>query len=147
VIAISSDHILGVLNPSPLNTWPRWPPQAVQVISMRVTNIDLSSWRLTAPGIATSLSEYGVERRKDAPVTVEESRPATAARELGGALVERGSTPSAGINPLFLVVFVFSSARAFRALLAQNLELLWGQDRPPLRLRFLAGSVGHGRCL
>ena len=50
------DHVLGVENPSPLNTWPRWPPQAVQVISMRVMNMDLSSCRLTAPGIAISRS-------------------------------------------------------------------------------------------
>ena len=53
------DHLLGVGNFSPLNTWPRWPPQAAQVISVRVVNIDLSSCRLTAPGMA----ELGVEYR------------------------------------------------------------------------------------
>lgn len=25
---------VGVLNPSPLNTWPKWPPHAAQVISV-----------------------------------------------------------------------------------------------------------------
>jgi len=55
---------------------------------------------------------------------VEESRPTTAARELGSALVEGRPTPSARINPLFLVVFVLSGARAFCALLAQDPKLL-----------------------
>jgi len=64
--------------------------------------------------------------------SVEESRPATTARELGSALVEGRPTPSARINPLFLVVFVLSGAGGFCALLTQNPELLWGQDRPPL---------------
>lgn len=57
---------VGVEYPSPLKTCPKWPPlevsedfpngrqhcthQFVQVISMRVINIDLSSWRVTAPG-------------------------------------------------------------------------------------------------
>ena len=45
-------NLLGVSNPSPLKTWPRWPPQAAHVISVRVMNILLSSCRLIAPGIA-----------------------------------------------------------------------------------------------
>jgi len=64
--------------------------------------------------------------------SVEESRPATTAREFRAALVERGPTPGARINPLLLVVFVLSSARAFCALLTEDPELLWRQDRPPL---------------
>jgi len=64
--------------------------------------------------------------------SVEESRPTTTAREFGAALVEGSSAPSARINSLFLVVFVLSSASALRALLTQNLKLLWGQDRTPL---------------
>lgn len=43
---------LGVSNPSPLKTCPRCPPQAAQVISVRVMNSDLSSCLFTAPGIA-----------------------------------------------------------------------------------------------
>lgn len=77
--------------------------------------------------------------------SVEESRPAATARELSATLVERSPTPSARINPLFLVVVVLSSARRFCALLTQNPKLLWGQDRPPLGLWLLLGSVGHGR--
>lgn len=65
---------------------------------------------------------------------VEESRPSTTTRELCAALVEWGSTTSARINPLFLVVFVLSRAGAFRSLLAQDPKLLRGQDCPPLRL-------------
>jgi len=66
--------------------------------------------------------------------SVEESRPTATARELGAALVERGPTPSARIDPLILVVFVLSSARPFCALLAQDPKLLWRQDRLPLFL-------------
>jgi len=57
---------------------------------------------------------------------VEEGRPATTARELGGALVERCPTPNARISPLILVVFVFSSTGGFCALLAENPKLFWG---------------------
>ena len=57
------DHLLGVGKFSPLNTWPRWPPQAAQVISVRVLPRDLSSCRLTAPGIAKPRDEYGYGRR------------------------------------------------------------------------------------
>lgn len=75
---------------------------------------------------------------------IEERGPTTTTRELCVALVERCATSSARINPRFLVVFVLPSARAFCTLLTQNLELLWGQDGPPLRLRLLLGFVGHG---
>ena len=44
--------VLGVGNPSPLNIWPKCPPHAVQVISMRCIPRVVSSCRLTAPGIA-----------------------------------------------------------------------------------------------
>lgn len=44
--------VLGVGNPSPLNTWPKCPPHAVQVISIRRIPRLLSSCRFTAPGIA-----------------------------------------------------------------------------------------------
>jgi len=66
--------------------------------------------------------------------SIEESGPATTARELGAALVELGPTPSARVDPLILVVLVLSSARAFCPLLTQNPKLLRGQDRLPLRL-------------
>lgn len=42
---------VGVLKPSPLNTCPRCPPQAVQVISTRLPSG--SGWRDTAPGMAS----------------------------------------------------------------------------------------------
>ncbi len=40
---------------SPSNTWPRWPPQFEQVISIRFIPYALSSCRSTAPGM---LSQY-----------------------------------------------------------------------------------------
>lgn len=57
---------------------------------------------------------------------IEESGPTATTRELRVALVEWCVTPSARINPRFLVMFVLPSARALCALLTQNLELLWG---------------------
>jgi len=44
---------VGVLNPSPLKTWPRCPPHAVQVISILVIPMALSSCLETAPGMAS----------------------------------------------------------------------------------------------
>jgi hypothetical protein len=64
--------------------------------------------------------------------SIEESRPSTAARKLGIALVKWSPTSSARINTPLLVVFILSSARAFRALLTENPKLLWGQNCPPL---------------
>lgn len=50
--------------------------------------------------------------------SIEESGPATTTRKLGAALVEGRTASSARINTFFLVVFVFSSAGTFCALLA-----------------------------
>lgn len=44
---------VGVSKPSPLNTCPRCPPQAVQVISVLSIPMDVSSCLVTAPGIAS----------------------------------------------------------------------------------------------
>jgi len=47
------DCLLGVEYPSPLKTWPKWPPQAVQVISILVIPKVRSSCLVTAPGNAS----------------------------------------------------------------------------------------------
>ena len=41
---------VGVGYPSPLKTWPRWPPHLLQVISVRDMPSVESVWRVTAPG-------------------------------------------------------------------------------------------------
>lgn len=46
---------VGVLYPSPLNTWPKWPPQFEQTISVRSIPNVRSVCRVTAPGM---LSKY-----------------------------------------------------------------------------------------
>jgi len=56
---------LGVGNPSPWKTCPRWPPQAVHVISMRRIPKLLSSCLLTAPGIA--ITSLGGKFKKSPP--------------------------------------------------------------------------------
>ena len=50
--AWGTKDVLGVEKPSPLNTWPKCPPHAAQVISIRLIPRVLSSCRFTAPGIA-----------------------------------------------------------------------------------------------
>ena len=65
-------HLLGVGKPSPWNTCPRWPPQAAQVISVRVMNDELSTCLLMAPGMAViwsvrvinKISFKGTDRRR-----------------------------------------------------------------------------------
>ena len=91
---------------SPLNSWPKWPPQLAHVISMRCMPRVLSSWRSTAPGISSAAApgaaRSGRQRaaascgrpprtgqnggragRRRLRRTVE-GRPAAAAVELGG---------------------------------------------------------------
>lgn len=50
-------------------------------------------------------------------LTVEERRPATAALELGGALVKRCPAAGASVGALLAVLVVFASPRRLRAFL------------------------------
>lgn len=74
--------LLGVGNPSPLNTCPKCPPQAVQTISVRVIPKEVSSCLLTAPGMAGGYRHGGVGSVNGVCKglrTVKESRPSTSA--------------------------------------------------------------------
>jgi hypothetical protein len=53
---------VGVLYPSPLNTWPRWPPQFAHTISVRRMPNAPSTRRSTAPGM---LSKYAGQPQPD----------------------------------------------------------------------------------
>ena len=67
------------VRPSPVNTWPRCPPQLAQRISVRRPSA--SGWRLTAPGISSSklgqpqcgleLAVRQVQRRPALPAEVD----------------------------------------------------------------------------
>jgi len=141
-------HSLGVSNPSPLKTCPRWPPHAVQVISVRVIPYDSSSCLVTAPGIAVryaSLNDRKQARMKER--TIEERRPSTSTlhwserfrnqlidievREfkmdgyikLGGTLIQRCPTSSAWIDTVLLMFVVLPTPCRFCTLLAEDPEL------------------------
>ena len=119
-------HVLGVGKPSPLKTWPRCPPQAVQVISVRSMPQDLSVWRLTAPGMAAErdisrLCHHRLETTRSH--TIVERRPTTAALELGLALVQRSVASSARVHALLIVLVELASAGSLCAFLAEDAEL------------------------
>ena len=129
---------VGVLNPSPLKTWPRWPPQLLQTISVRTMPPDLSS--KSANGAGDRLVK---------------SWPSTTTIKLCIWLVKRGIAGSTIIDTSAWKVVVLAAAGALGALLAKNSVLFGGELYTPLKLGLGDGVglicvvVGHseGRCM
>jgi len=66
--------------------------------------------------------------------SIEESRPATSTRELGGRFIERSAASGASIYTVRLVLFVLSRTRRLSSFLPQHPELFSRKDRSPFRV-------------
>ncbi len=98
----------------------------MQVISVRTLPRDLSSFRLTAPGIAIQGrgDEHGIKtKERYNKRTIEECGPPTAAVKLGGARVKWSTTASARVDTLFAVLVVLPGVREFCTFLTEDAEL------------------------
>lgn len=123
---------VGVLNPSPLKTWPKWPPQAAHVISVllpsgsgwnKIIKFQNSWWKntFTAGNILqqelqlqhvyhyiapekTYKAIYGSRK------TFVESWPPTSGIEFGNGLIKCRSTASAAVNPISIQLVVLPSS-------------------------------------
>jgi hypothetical protein len=86
---------------------------------------ELSTWRDTAPGMASTELRltWREQSQKRHDVTVEEGWPAAAAVELCAALVKRRLTSRAGIDSGRLVAFVLPRPRSLGAFQAYHPEL------------------------
>ena len=124
-VRVQTTDLLGLGKPSPLNTCPKCPPQAAQVISVLVMNIDLSSCLLTAPGIAISEPSVSIQARfmNERRHTIEECWPATSAIEFSLADIEWGVACCASVYSLFVVLVKLARAGSFGTLLSKHSEL------------------------
>ena len=145
--------VLGVEKPSPLNTWPKCPPHAAQVISMRVIPRVLSSCRFTAPGIAEEEKKSGITfawkiyrslwtRQR---LTIEKGRPSTSTLktsfwplacnvdhkpqikhyiEFGSTFVQSRSASGTIVYTWIWVFVVLASSSALSSFLTENPELI-----------------------
>ena len=76
--------------------------------------------------------------------TIEEGWPATARVELVVRLVQRCVTGAASVHALLFGVLELAAAGGLGALLAEDAELLLGEDSAPLVVGLLDGlDVGH----
>lgn len=117
---------VGVLNPSPLKTWPKCPPQAAQVISVLLPSG--SGWKIRFVNCHTNFLKAKakiniyVPRRMNKQVTythraiyssrqvLKEGRPTAAGVEFGRRLVKWRVTTSTIVNPFFIKLVIFPSA-------------------------------------
>jgi|SRR5882762_3104413 len=115
-------RVLGVSNPSPLKTCPRWPPHAAQVISVLVVKKLLSSYLLIAPGIAIlCISTYDLNLDKYNSLTIIESGPPAPRFELCGTLIQRSPTSRTGIHTISIKLIVLARTRPLCSLIIQHI--------------------------